>query len=175
MRPIAMNSWRTLTVAFTAKKNFDGIFLNLGPFTAAINTIGNDNNLNFSWDSATLRTNSILRGTITADDSTLHYLQVNMRSDNKSQFPNRFTIAVGTAADWKAGRVGPGSKGNASFTTTQNQPLYSLSDSFPLVLGDKNAGISSDAAIYFARLFDYELDQKDSVRDIDNAWVMTYI
>jgi hypothetical protein len=175
MRPIAMNSWRTLTVAFTAKKNFDGVFLNLGPFTASINTTGNDNNLNFSWDSATLRTNGVLRGTITADDSTLHYLQVNMRSDYKSMFPNRFTIAVGTAADWKAGRVAPGSKGNASYTTTQNQPLYSSSDSFPLVLGDKNVGVSADAAVYFARLFDYELDQNDSIRDIDNAWVMSYI
>jgi hypothetical protein len=174
MRPIAMNSWRTLTVAFTAKKNFDGIFLNLGPVTASINTTGNENNLNFSWDSATLRTNGVLKGTITADDKTLHYLQINMRSEYRTIFPNRFTIAVGTAADWKAGRIIPGSKGHASFTTSQNQPLYASNDAFPLVLGDKNAGVTADAAISFVRLFDYELDQTDSIRDMDNAWVMTY-
>lgn len=174
MRPIAMNSWRTFTVFFTAKPNSEGIFLNLGPFTASLNTRSGTNALNFSWDSATLRINGSIKGCITADDSTPHYLQVNMRSDYRSTYPNRFSLAVGTVADWKAGRVVPGSDCHVTYTTTQNQPLYSSNDAFPLVIGDKNAGITADAAVFFARLFDYELNLSDSVRDIDNAWVMAY-
>jgi hypothetical protein len=140
-----------------------------------VNTTGTNNNLNFSWASATLAVNGVLQGCITADDSTLNYLQVNMRSEYRTTFPNRFTIQCGTAADWKAGRVIPGSKGHGSYTTNQNQPLYSSNDSFPLIVGDKNGLLSADVALYYIRIFDYEMDQTDAVRDIDNAWVMTYI
>ena len=176
MRPIATNSWRTFTMTFTVRKNNNGVLVFLGPFVASINTIGDANDLSFSWDSATLRLNNGFRNVLVADDKTVHYLQVNMRSDYKSIYPNRFTISCGTVADWKAGRVTPGSKGSATFTSTNNQPLYNATDAAPLAIGDNGGGYPvADVGIFFIRLFDYELNQTDSIRDIDNSWLMAHL
>lgn len=175
-RPIATNSWRTFTMTFTVRPNTNGVLVTLGPFVTSINTMNGATNLNFSWDSATLRLNNGFTGVLVPDDKTVHYLQVNMRSDYKSQYPNRFTVSCGTVADWKAGRITPGAKGSASFTTPNNQPLYNATDATNLSLGDNGTGNTvADVGIFFLRLFDYELNQADSIRDIDNTWLMAHL
>lgn len=169
-KTLSMNSWRTLTCAFFVNQGAKGILCSIGPFAAAID----GDKLTFSWSGSTLNVKDSLGGLI-ADSSTPHVLVVNMRSDFNGKYPNRLSIGVATCEDWKSGRVtfGAGQSQVKTFTTQGNQPLYAPGDAFPLALGNPSG--SADVAIAWLRLFDYELDTNDIIRDCKNSWKMMFI
>lgn len=169
---LAMNSWRTITTAFFLNNTTTGVFMNLGPLTVSIE----GGQLSFSWQGSTLSANGKFGGLV-ADGKTPHLLVVNMRSDYKGRYPNRLSVAVGTFADWKSGRVGlqPGSSQFGSYTTNNNAPLYSNNDAFQLKVGDPNSRATADVSVGWFRVFDYEMDSNDIQRDCDNAWQMAFI
>lgn len=170
---IGMNSWRTLTCLFyvNSATPVQSLLLNLGP----LSVFTNQRNLEFSWQSATLTKTGTFGGLVT-DKKTPFLLVVNMRSDYTNRYPNRFTIACASVADWKAGRVSlaAGTNNSLSVTTTGNQPLYNITDAFQLKLGDPNTRASADVSVGWVRLFDYELQDADVVRDANNAWKMAF-
>lgn len=111
------------------------------------------------------------------DGKTPYYFVCNMRSDTNNQYPNRLTFAFGSVKDWAAGRVVFGQYGpnGISLTTTGNIPVVSPTSGDKLILGDPKGINSADANIYFARLFDYELDNADMLRDMKNNWQMAFV
>jgi hypothetical protein len=169
-RALAINSWRTLTTQFYINTLANGMILELGPLTVSIQ----NSKLRVRWNSATLQATQ--EYPVQAGNSPA-YLAVNMRSDFQGKFPNRFTIAFGPAGQFVNGQINIQQVGSqvASFTTTQNNPLYNRQDSAKLYVGDKNTGNSADVAFAYVRLFDYELINTNLVRDIQNTWLMKYI
>jgi hypothetical protein len=99
-----------------------------------------------------------------------------MRSDYEGQYPNRITFAVGNIKGWKSGNITRDSIGQyaATFTTSNNAPLFNTSDSSQLIIGDSDRVKSAEIKIGSIRLFDYELDDRDILRDIKNEWQMAY-
>ena len=169
---LAMNSWRTLTCAFFLNSNTAGVVFNLGPLTVSTNLQGQ---LVVAWQGSTLNATATIGGLV-ADGKTPHLLVVNMRSDFKGKYPNRLTVGCATFADWRSGRVRfqAGNNQVASYTTTNNAALYSKDDSFPLKLGDTNSRATANVSLAWFRLFDYEMDSNDCVRDCNNTWKMAF-
>lgn len=170
-RNLAMNSWRTLSVSFLAGQGQGSkTLLSLGPLTITIN--GRD--ATFSWSSATLTASHTFNGLVSS--GVPNYIVVNMRSDFESRYPNRVTFAIGSYSMWKNGTINIQSTGPNvnSFTTSNNAALYNKTDSAELVLGEKSRTKSAEIGIGSIRLFDYELDTNDILRDINNEWQMEY-
>jgi len=174
VRNFAMNSWRTITCLFFANRGNTraGTLFSIGPLTVGLS----GTNLLYNWQGSTLsagNSKNPISG-IVNDGFTPHLLYVNMRSDYESKYPNRFTIGCATVADWKSGSVtlGPGNSQVQSFTTQNNRPLYGPGDGFPLNLG--NASSSANGGVGWIRFFDYELDNKDLLRDCNNDWKMAF-
>jgi hypothetical protein len=173
-RNLGMNSWRTLSVSFLAGGGLNAstgarTLLSLGPLTITMN----GRNVTFSWSSATLTASQTFNGLINAGPN---YLVVNMRSDFESRYPNRITFAVGTYSMWKNGTINiqSTSPNVATFTTANNAALYNKTDSAEFVLGEKSRTKTAEVGIGSIRLFDYELDTDDILRDIKNEWQMEY-
>jgi hypothetical protein len=171
-RNIGGLSWRTLSLCFsvTTRPNDSQILLNLGRLTVSIN--GSQLNLTHS----TIAGGSYQMPLTVFDGKTPYYFVCNMRSDFTKMYPNRITFAFGSVSDWKSGRVVFGQSGpnGASWATTDNSPIVSPTSGDKLNLGDPNGVNTADANIYFARLFDYEMDTKDILRDINNTWQMAF-
>ncbi len=169
-KSLAINSWRTITCAFTVNSNSKGWLFYMGPLGVQVN----GNQLFFYWAGSTLNVQENLGG-IVADGTTPHLLVINMRSDFNGKYPNRFTVGVATMDDWKSGRVSfsPGQSQVKSYTTNGNQPLYAPGDAFALAVGSPSG--SADVAIGWIRFFDYELDTSDIIRDCNNAWKMMFM
>jgi hypothetical protein len=147
-RALAMNSWRTLTTQFFIKSLTNGMILELGPLSVSVQ----NSQVRVRWSSANLSAVKEFPAAVGA-----YYLVVNMRSDYNGTFPNRLTVAFGLATQFVSGQINIQQVGNqvVSFTTTQNNPLYSRQDSAKLYLGDKNTVNSAD--VEFAFVFQLEL------------------
>ncbi len=176
-RNIASNSWRTLTILFsTNARNPNGKLLDFGPLQMSIT----NGRFVASWSSATLNVNTSgqpLSWTIPSSGRTYYYAFINMRSDMKSQYPNRLTVSFGPASEFLAGRISVANlAGNTTtFTTTGSAPLYNISDAAILYVGDRNTQSTADVNLAFVRLFDYELNDTDVGRDIGNTWLMKFM
>ena len=106
-----------------------------------------------------------LNNVLKPDGKTKHYAVAVMKSENGGSYPNRITIAVGTEDDWKSGRASLVSPTNAVIIRTNNNgPIFNPSDSLQLTFG------SCDATVAWCRMFDYEMTDKDVMRDIGNSW-----
>jgi hypothetical protein len=173
-KSIAMNAWRTLTLSFIPGSNATSSILLSNGTTFTIRIVGQD--MQFEYMSATLKATHVARNVLVLDGKTAHYLYINMRSDFDSHYPNRITFAIAPHQSWLNGSIQLGVLGNAvqSFTTAGNQPLFNKTDSMQLLLGDKNRIITAAMQIGFLRIFDYELDNRDILRDIKNDWQMAY-
>jgi hypothetical protein len=173
-KTIALNAWRTLTFSFIPGSNATSSIVLSNGNTFTVRIQGQD--VQFEFRSATLTATHVARNVLVLDGKTAHYVYINMRSDFDAQFPNRLTFAVGSHQAWLNGSISLGVLGNnvQSFTTAGNQPLYSKSDSMQLILGDKNRIITAAMQVGFLRLFDYELDNRDILRDLKNDWQMVY-
>jgi hypothetical protein len=170
-RFIGSLSWRTLSLCFSVnmRPNDKQILMTLGLLGISIN----GSQVFFRHGSFPAENYGMPLTVF--DGKTPYYFVCNMRSDYNNTYPNRITFACGSVSDWKSGRVVFGQSGvyGASLTTTGNAPVVSPTGSDSLILG----GISNDTAdanIYFARLFDYELNNADILRDINNTWQMAY-
>jgi hypothetical protein len=153
------------------KKYIEGnVLVSLGPLVVLIN----GNSVIFQYTTSTI--NAVKTCSNVLSPNTAHYLYVNMRSDYEGQFPNRITFAVGNINGWKNGTITRDSIGQyaATFTTANNTPLFNTSDSSQLIIGDSARVRSAEAKIASIRLFDYELDDRDILRDIKNEWQMAY-
>jgi len=164
-RNITMNSWRTLTCCFLCSSG-QGVLLNFGP--CMVSLIGK--HLRIQWTSATLEKSHTFENIIELDSSTPYLLCIGMKSDMETISPNRLVIGVASLSDWISGRVrfeviGPSV---ISFITEQFNPLYNISDTFQLCIGDVTH--SANAALAWVRFFDYELESVDIVRDCTNSW-----
>jgi hypothetical protein len=164
-RPIMMNSWRTLTCAFVAAPG-KGILLSFGPLT--ISLVGN--NMEFSWTSASLEVKHVFRGLIRADSSTPYLAVVGMRSDLENIYPNRVTFYIASFEDWSSGRITTEKFDvqGVTFATRDLQTIYNTTDSAILTLGHVN--VACNAAVAWVRLFDYEMESDNVVRDVRQAW-----
>ena len=110
-----------------------------------------------------------LQNVLKPDGKTKHYAVAVMRSEYGGSYPNRITIAVGTEEDWKSGRASLLSPTNAVvIRTPNNSPIFPLSDSHQLTFG------SCDATVSSCRFFDYELTDKEVMRDINNSWARAF-
>lgn len=166
----AMNSWRTLTAQFFCNSMADGAILRFGPIEFGI-----QNRMAIcSFQSGSLKVRQAWP--IQASTTSPYYLYMNMRSDYDGKYPNRLTLAFGLASDFKSGRINVQQQGPsvASFTTTQNAPLYAQSDAAKIELGDKTGRLTADVSVGYLRLFDYELNNTDVQRDIQNTWLMEF-
>jgi hypothetical protein len=168
MRPMANNSWRTLSCAFYCHSLSDGALLNLGP----LNAIVTQGQLVLQWTSATLSGSFSLP--IVANSTNPIYFVANMRSDYAGRYPNRLTMVAGSASDWTSGRISMTSFGSNGFSgaTQNNSPLYNTSDASQLQIG---ATVSADVSIAWVRTFDYELNSTDVLRDVGNSWKREFI
>jgi hypothetical protein len=173
-RNIAANAWRTLTLSFIPGTNFNEqrVLLSFGPLKISLA----GKSLLFEYTSATINARKLCGNVLTTDGQTPHYIYVNLRSDYESTFPNRITFGVARTQQWLSGAItrADGNENVASFTTTNNSPLFNRTDAAQIILGDLNRVMSAEAQIGFVRLFDYELDEQDIVRDIRNGWQMMY-
>lgn len=173
-RNFAMNSWKTLTLGFiplsTIRNQGEAakLLLKLGPLS--IYTFGID--CVMRWNSATLNIEKTFTGILIAGQD--YYLAVSMKSDRNDAHPNRIKFAIGKSNDWNSGAISleNSSSNSISYSTTDNTPIYNVSDSAELVLGDKAGNNTADVAIAFVRLFDYGLGDTDCYRDINNAWAV---
>jgi hypothetical protein len=176
-RNIALDSLRSLTVLFSTNGRVaDGRIVDFGPLQ--LNIVGGK--FVASWSSATLRTDTTkqqLTWTVAPSGRVYYYACVTMRSDNRTQFPNRLSVAFAPPSEFLAGRVSITSQSAnvASFTTTGGAPLYNATDSALLALGDRNTRATADVNVAFVRMFDYELNDTDIARDIGNNWLMRYM
>jgi len=164
-RNINMNSWRTLTCCFLSSSG-QGVLLNFGP--CMVSLVGKI--LRIQWTSATLEKSHSFENILDLDSSTPYLLCIGMKSDLETISPNRLVFAVASISDWISGRVGFEVIGPniVSFITDNFNPLYNISDSFQLCIGDVTH--SANAAIAWVRFFDYEMESVDIVRDCTNSW-----
>jgi hypothetical protein len=165
----AMNSWRTLTTQFVLHSLADGAILRFGPIEFGI-----QNRMAIcSYSSGSLK---VKKAWPIQTTNAAYYFYVNMRSEFEGKYPNRLTMAFGLASDFRTGRINVQQEGQsvASFTTTQNAPLYAQSDAAKVELGDKTARLTADVSVGYLRLFDYEMNSNDVQRDIQNAWLMEF-
>lgn len=173
-RNIAANAWRTFSMSFIPGANFNDqrVLVSFGPLKISVA----GKNLLFEYNSATLNARKLCGNVLTTDGKTPHYIYVNLRSDYESTYPNRITFAVGRTQQWLSGSItrADGNNNVATFTTTNNSPLFNTTDSAQLILGDINRVMSAEAQVAFVRLFDYEVDDRDILRDIKNEWQMMY-
>lgn len=186
---ISMNSWRSITCCFLSASG-QGILYTFGPLT--VNIIGK--HVNIQWNSPTLVMKHTFEHVLSLDTATPYLLCVGMKSDLETIDPNRILIAVGSFSDWNAGRVSLEIKpsefskkaeklngirdlkesdiqlGHQSMThiTKNFSPLYNTSDSAQLCIG--NATHAANAAIIRLRVFDYELETIDVIRESRNSW-----
>ena len=110
-----------------------------------------------------------LQNVLKPDGQTKHYAVAVMKSEYGNSYPNRITFAVGTEEDWRSGRASLTSPTNAIVIRTNgNNPIFNPSDSHQLTFG------SSDATVSWCRFFDYEMTDKDVVRDINNTWARAF-
>jgi hypothetical protein len=165
-RPIMMNSWRTLTCAFASAVG-KGILLNFGPLTISI--VGT--NIEFKWSSASLDVKHVFRGLINTDSSTPYLAVVGMRSDLDGIFPNRVTFYIASFEDWSSGRITTEKFDvqGATFRTKNLETIYNTSDSAILTIGHDT--LACNVAVAWVRLFDYEMESVDVVRDVRRAWI----
>jgi hypothetical protein len=176
-RNIGGLSWRTLSLCFSCNTRPDGvqILLTLGQLQ-----IGLSGSSLFMYLPSASGSGRYGMPLTVFDGKTPYYFVCNMRSDFNNQYPNRITCAFGSVSDWKSGRVVFGQSGpnGASWTTTGNTPIVSPTSADKLVLGNDGQQYpqftSADANINFVRLFDYEMDNTDILRDINNSWLMAF-
>jgi hypothetical protein len=173
-KSVAMNAWRTMTVSFIPGSNMTSSILFSNGTNLTIRLQGQD--VQFEFRTATLTATHVAKNVLVLDTITPHYIYVNMRSDFDSRYPNRLTLAVGSHQSWLSGAISLGVLGNnvQSFTTAGNQPLFNKSDSMQVQLGDKNRIITAAMQVGFLRFFDYELDNRDILRDLKSDWQMAY-
>lgn len=165
----AMNCWRTLTTQFVLQSLTDGAILRFGPIEFGI-----QNRMAMcSYSSGSLK---VKQSWPIQTINVPYYFSINMRSDFDGKYPNRLTMSLGLASDFKTGRINVQQEGSnvVSFTTTKNAPLYAQSDAAKIELGDKTARSSADVSIAYLRLFDYEMNSTDVQRDIQNTWLMEF-
>ena len=186
---ISMYSWRSITCCFLSSSG-QGVLYSFGPLT--VNTIGK--HINIQWSSATFQTKYTFENVLALDTITPYLVFVGMKSDLDTIDPNRILVAVGSFSDWKAGRVSLEIKpseftkktekingvrglkesdiqlGHQSMThmTKNLSPLYNTSDSAQLCIG--NASHAANAAIIRLRVFDYELETMDVIRETMDSW-----
>lgn len=169
---IGFLSWRTITLAFVPSSNtqVNATLLQYGPLTLTIER----GNLVLKWVGGLTLTYAMPISVF--DGKTPHYFVLNIRSDLNNQYPNRITFQFGAVSDWKSGRISFGQGGNSGSTasTVNNIPVASPTGGEKLVLGDLQGNNSADATVAFLRMFDYELDNKDILRDINNSWLMRF-
>jgi hypothetical protein len=173
-RNIAANAWRTLTLSFIPGANFNDQRVLLSFGALKISLAGKS--VLFEYTSATINSRKLCPNVLITDGKTPHYIYVNLRSDFESTFPNRITFAVARNQQWLSGAItrADGNNNVGAFTTTNNVPLFNTTDAAQLILGDPNRVMSAEAQVGFVRLFDYELDDQDIMRDIKNGWQMMY-
>ena len=164
-RAIMMNSWRTLTCAFVAAAG-KGVLLSFGPL--GINIVGT--NIEFTWSSASLDVKHVFRGLIKADSSTPYLAVVGMRSDLENIYPNRVTFYIASFEDWSSGRITTEKFDvqGVTFATRDLQTIYNTTDSAILTIG--HVSVACNAAVAWVRLFDYEMESDDVVRDVRRTW-----
>ena len=165
-RPIMMNSWRTLTCAFVAAMG-KGVLFTFGPLSVSL--VGT--NIEFKWSSGTLDVRHVFRGLINVNSSTPYLAVVGMRSDLDGIYPNRVTFYIASFEDWSSGRITTEKFDvqGVTFATRDLGTVYNTTDSAVLVIGHDT--IACDAAVAWIRLFDYEMESNDVVRDVRRVWV----
>jgi hypothetical protein len=164
-RPIMMNSWRTITCAFVAAAG-KGVLFTFGPLSVSL--VGT--NIEYKWSSASLDVRHTFRGLINADSSTPYLAVVGMRSDLDGIYPNRVTFYIASFEDWSSGRITieKFDVQGVTFITRNLGTVYNTSDSAVLTIGHDT--IACNAAVAWIRLFDYEMESNDVVRDVRRMW-----
>jgi len=164
-RPIMMNSWRTITCAFVAAAG-KGVLFTFGPLSVSI--VGTS--MEFKWSSAVLEVKHIFRGLINSDSSTPYLAVVGMRSDLDGIYPNRVTFYIASFEDWSSGRITTEKFDvqGVTFATRDMKTVYNTTDSAVLSIGHDT--IACNAAVAWIRLFDYEMESNDVVRDVRRMW-----
>jgi hypothetical protein len=164
-RSIMMNSWRTITCAFVAAPG-KGVLFSFGPLM--VNIVGT--NIEFKWSSASLDVKYVFRGLINADSSTPYLAVVGMRSDLDGIYPNRISFYIASFEDWSSGRITTekfDSQG-VTFTTKNFETIYNTTDSAILTIGHDT--VACNVAVAWIRVFDYEMESDDVVRDVRSTW-----
>jgi hypothetical protein len=164
-RPIMMNSWRTITCAFVAAAG-KGVLFTFGPLSVSL--VGT--NMEYKWSSASLDVRHTFRGLINADSSTPYLAVIGMRSDLDGIYPNRVTFYIASFEDWTSGRITTEKFDiqGVTFTTRDLGTVYNTTDSAVLTIGHDT--IACNAAVAWVRLFDYEMESDDVVRDVRRLW-----
>jgi hypothetical protein len=164
-RPIMMNSWRTITCAFVAAAG-KGVLFTFGPLSVSL--VGT--NMEYKWSSASLDVRHTFRGLINADSSTPYLAVIGMRSDLDGIYPNRVTFYIASFEDWTSGRITTEKFDvqGVTFTTRDLGTVYNTTDSAILTIGHDT--IACNAAVAWVRLFDYEMESDDVVRDVRRLW-----
>jgi hypothetical protein len=111
------------------------------------------------------------RGLINADSTTPYLAVVGMRSDLDGIYPNRVTCYIASFQDWSSGRITTEKFDvqGVTFATHDLRTVYNTTDSAVLVIGHDT--IACNAAVAWVRLFDYEMESNDVVRDVRRAWI----
>jgi hypothetical protein len=165
-RAIMMNSWRTITCAFVAAAG-KGVLFTFGPLSVSL--VGT--NMEYKWSSASLDVRHTFRGLINADSSTPYLAVVGMRSDLDGIYPNRVTFYIASFEDWSSGRITTEKFDvqGVTFATRDLGTVYNTTDSAVLTIGHDT--IACNAAVAWVRLFDYEMESNDVVRDVRRMWL----
>ena len=165
-RPIMMNSWRTLTCAFVAAAG-KGVLVTFGPLSVSL--VGAT--MEFKWSSASLDVKHSFRGLINTDSTTPYLAVVGLRSDLDGIYPNRVTFYIASFSDWSSGRITTEKFDvqGVTFATRDLGTVYNKTDSAVLTIGHDT--IACNAAVAWLRLFDYEMESDDVVRDVRRAWI----
>jgi hypothetical protein len=168
IRLFEINSWRTLTLSFIANQDSytNAILLNFDALTITLE----GKSIVFSWQSSTLNSSITVPNIIPNDKNIPVYIMVNMRSQYRGTYPNTLSVYV---AYMNNSSYNPSAV--QTLTTTNNDPLYSLSNSGYLTLGDINNLQTANVQIGSLRLFDYELNGEQVQIDMVNNWKMKYI
>jgi hypothetical protein len=170
----SMNSWRTLTVSFLNSPDNKGRTsgYRLLTFSGLVVNI-DDSSIIVTWNSATLSITKRFDNVIDNTNTVMNYIYINMRSDFDGTFPNRLCIAVGNSQQFLNGsiQVNSISQNTATYTTANNSPLdYGL-----LRMGIDGTNAAAKVILGSVRLFDYELDDNDAIRDVKNNWEMGWV
>jgi hypothetical protein len=95
---------------------------------------------------------------------------VGMRSDLENIYPNRVTFYIGSFEDWSSGRITTEKFDvqGVTFSTRDLGTIYNTTDSAVLTIG--HVSVACNAAVAWVRLFDYEMESDDVVRDVRRTW-----
>jgi hypothetical protein len=174
----SMNSWRTLTISFLNSPDNKGRTNGhrLLTFSGLVVNI-DDSSVIITWNSATLSITKRFDNVIDNTNTVLNYIYINMRSDFDGTYPNRLCFAVGNSQQFLNGsiQVNSISPNTATYTTPNNAPLYNPSDYAILKMGIEGTNTAAKVTIGSVRLFDYELNDDDAIRDVKNNWEMGWV